>query len=840
MKQIIQLQDWSLIQVIPDKGFEYSFDQALKGENINIGKPVTAMEALIAAGKISGSLLEDGEAAYCKWVAENDWLYTCVFTRPKTSGKIFLCFKGLDTDCDIWLNGEKIAEHHTMYLPLRLDIGIRVKSENNLAVYFHSPVKLYYWYKENMPEKWKGTVQPFALLRKPPCDFFRDYLGVQPHFTPVGFFDDVCLELVDMAELGDVSVNYYIHHDLSSLEVILNAEVLLYPSAGKNKDRKAAAEVEFALYDPKDAIVFRRRIFVENGDDVVCRESFVINNPELWWPIGYGPQAVYTAVFTLYADGVEQDQARCQTGFRRVEVVGSLKFRINGIVVRFWGGNIATMGNISHRPNPGLAHFLLEKAVSCNHNTLRVWGPGEPVCDEFYNEADRLGIMIWQDFFIEPSQLPDTPEYTALFAAEAEYLIRRLRNHPSVILWCGSNESLHMNDFFRQTEKVGVENLLMNVFPKLCKELDPDRYYHASCPCDGLFPNDPGYGDTHGSHCMMSYLPGEEYANFFSEDIVTTPPELKSLKRFVSENEIWPEGFSDLAVYGRRTCFPPALERRTNNYSREKLGPIERFYDAVDAESLIYKYAAAAGYSYYYNIVKLRRGKPASDCAGDRRSNGHLVWKFNNTWPQFYCGLVDYYGESHIPYYSVRRAFAPFLIHFDIGDHIYVWGVNDTPKDISGILTVKIFRLSENKVIKTFSCPGAVLQGQSSIITNLDVLSYFRRDCVLFAVFECGDIQFGRAVDFVDLERNIPFPQAELSLKFTGDKLEISTDSFARCVELSGITRDGDEFGWHFEDNYFDLFPFETVSIRISGRHQAGFIHAKAHYSQKTTVIEFK
>ena len=134
---------------------------------------------------------------------------------------------------------------------------------------------------------------------------------------------------------------------------------------------------------------------------------------------------------------------------------------------------------------------------------------------------------------------------------------------------------------------------------------------------------------------MMSFLPGEEFAVFFSEHIVTFPPELKSLQRFIPIEEIWPEGFSDLASFGRESCFPPALRRRTNNFCQEKLGPVERFYDATDAQSLVYKLTAAAGYAYYQQITRLRRGKPVYDAMGERRCNGYLSWKFNKTWPQF-------------------------------------------------------------------------------------------------------------------------------------------------------------------------------------------------------------
>ena len=833
MKKVISLEEWSVSGLSFKAPGSYALDQEKeKGDFFRIGKPVTALEALMDAGKIESSILEDGEAEYCEWVAEKSWLYTCSFPKP-AGDKCFLYFEGLDTDCDIWLNGKKLAEHHTMYLPLRVEISDFLMPENELAVYFYSPVELMKYRADRMPDSWKGIVSPAALLRKPPCDLYRNYLGVTPYFTPVGFFGDVLLEIPDKAEIGQFSVDYRLNPSLTEADISFRTDVRC--------DIPENIDLIFSLYSPDgEKIVEKiRPLSGDGGTEDSVSDSFQLSDPQLWWPVGYGDHPLYRAECVLCCNGEILDRCEKQIGFRKVEVVGSLKFRINGTVIRLWGANLATMGNVSHRPDVERGRFLLERAAACRCNTLRVWGPGEPVCDDFYEQADRMGILIWQDFFIEPSQLPDSPDYRSLFLQEAEHLILRLRHHPCLLLWCGSNESLHMLDFNHEDARIEAETLLTHDFPLLCAKLDPDRYYHISCPSGGLFPNDPSFGDTHGSHCMMSYQPGEEFAVFFSEHIVTFPPELKSLKRFIPEKEIWPEGFSDLASFGKKSCFPPTLERRTNNFSQDKLGPVERFYDAVDASSLIYKYTAAAGYAYYHQIARLRRGKPSYDAAGSRRSNGYLSWKFNNTWPQFYCGLVDYYGECHIPYYETRRAFAPILLDFEVSDHIYLWGVNDTPEDICGTLEIKLFRISENRVIGEFSCPAVILAGESCILTNLDRFGHFRKDCVLYARLVRDGREIARTNEFVNLERNLAFPPAQISMELRGDSLILTTDSFARCVEMSGETPDGDEFGWLFEDNYFDLLPFERKEIKILGKHPAGIVQAKPHYSPNTCKVDW-
>ena len=800
---------------------------------IQIPYPMTALEGLIQAGKISGSILEDGEAEYCSWIAEKDWLFQTDFQLQETENCV-LYFEGLDTDCEIWLNGEKIGESHSMYLPVKIPLSGKLKKDNELAVYFFSPIATMNRRAEEMPEAWKGIVTPSALLRKAPCDLYRNYLGVTPYFTPVGFFGEVSLLFLEKGTLEECRVDY----DLNTLMTDAEVKCTTLIKAGKSENMK----LRLSVFDPssKETVALEKELTGKGWDEVISVDfSFVLREVRLWFPMRFGPQSMYEFRFQLLNDEQVRSEKVYHIGIRRIEKIGDLLFRVNGKVIRLWGANIATLGNVSHRADRKNIKYLLKKAFECNCNALRVWGPGDPVSDDFYNEADKMGFLVWQDFYLEPSQLPDTSEFRKLILLEAENLIKKIRHHASLLMWCGSNESFHMMDFNKEEARIGTAELLTKDLPQLCYQLDPQRYYHISCPFGGNFPNDPAVGDTHGSHCMMSFLPGEKYANFVSEHIVTFPPEMKSLTRFIPKEEIWPEGYSDLTSYGRDSEFPPALERRTNNYAQQKLGPIEQYYNATDAESLIYKYTAAAGYAYYHLITRLRRGKPFYDSTGSRRCAGYLSWKFNNTWPQFYCGLVDYYGETHIPYYETRRAFEPLLLNFEIDDHIYLWGVNDTDHDCQGILRVCLFRIPENRIVKEFTCPAAVQAGESQVLTNLDRLGHFRKDCVLYAELEYEGKTIAKTHELIDMERHLEFPQAVVAMRKEGDELVLTTDRYAHCVELDGITPDGNRFGWEFEDNYFDLLPFEEKRIHILGDHKKGTISAKAHYSDKVTRIDW-
>lgn len=83
---------------------------------------------------------------------------------------------------------------------------------------------------------------------------------------------------------------------------------------------------------------------------------------------------------------------------------------------------------------------IVKMALEANMNCLRIWGGGDRLPDRFYDMCDEAGILLWQDFFHDYSMYPEEEAFRSLCRREAEYQVKRLRHHPSVLLWCGSNE----------------------------------------------------------------------------------------------------------------------------------------------------------------------------------------------------------------------------------------------------------------------------------------------------------------------------------------------------------------------------------------------------------------
>jgi len=179
------------------------------------------------------------------------------------------------------------------------------------------------------------------------------------------------------------------------------------------------------------------------------------------------------------------------------------------------------------------------------------------------------------------------------------------------------------------------------------------------------------------------------------------------------------------------------------------------------------------------------------------------------------------------------------LCCFDIRDFITLWLVNDSAVDSCGVIDYGIFNICTNKVLMMRKLNVKMASGESGELVNLDDFGEFRTENIHFARYrdKKHEIDY-TAIDYVDTDRRLIFPEARLTLSIDKDELSVTSDQFARCVELEGNEK-GDEFGFYFEDNYFDLLPGVTKKVKINGRHKSGLITAKAHYSPHKATISW-
>ena len=793
----------------------------------DIGHAWSVQEALIEKGLLSGSILEDGQSDYCNWIGNTDWIYRCFFDAAEPGRESRIHFTGVDTVADIFLNGEYLGHARSMYKDWSFPAEGLKSVGNELILYFHGRKKMLDYYEEQMLPHWKGNVRPEMMLRKG-----RDY-GAAYGYSPIGLCGPVYLEQPDKMELvhTDLDVDFNLDHSRAVLR--FTAEC-----AGE----APGAQVCFFIKEPgsaDEASPIEVKADVKSIGGVLRAEAFIeIENPRLWWPKNYGDQPIYDIGYRLELDGEILDELRRKTGLRHVEMVGDMRFRVNGTDVYLWGSGITPIHGLTNRYRHDTAMRLVRRLAASNMNAVRIWGPGRPYPDDFYNALDAAGIMVWQDFPTGTWQMPDSPEYQSLYGLEAEYMIRRLKIHPCIMLYCGGNEHIYMCELDGLKSRIGFD-MLHYGYREICNRLDPRRYYHVSSPYGGPYTNDLSVGDSHGSRAFGSYTPGEDYGHFLSEDIRVFPPRYESMVRFMKE-DIWDDSYVDIKPFGVEHAMPKGWKEELGNNGQLKLGPIDEYYSAENPRELIYKYSMAASQDLYAIGARARTGNPPHKAAEKRQCTGHLFWKFNDPWPRFYCSFLDYYEEHTLPFYAVNRAFSPLMIYIQVTDRIYIWAVNDTRKDFSGTAELRVFDINENQTEKARALPAAVPAGKSVLLGTLDDFGPIRWASVVYASLKDADGTEAAppAHAYVTKENMLPFPAAELELNWDGSELTIKSDSFARCVELSG-DEDGSINGWYFSDNYFDLLPFEERKITIDTEHKNGIIKAKAHYSPKVSKVEF-
>lgn len=850
MKEERVLTTWRVRQAVPGDLAALQRGDTPEGAGwMDAGRGLQVQEALLREGRIPQEVLV-GKVESCRFIAEEDWVYDCAFAAPEDARRTLLRFAGIDTVADVFLNGAHLAFHDDMYLPLTLEVTDRLRPVNRLTVYFHSPNRVVRERLAALPENVRDKMVNLSVIRKCSQDF-GDFGNVT--LTTVGLFEDVTLIAVREGSLDETRVDTKLHHWLTEAEVRVRASGMAYV---------AGMTLRVTLTGPDGERAAETELPVLPGDDGAFSldAALTVASPRLWWPKNYGDQPLYRLGVALTRGAEEIDRTERTLGLRRLERTGDMRFRVNGREIKLWGGNLCELYGFTHRWDEARAADLMLRLVHMNVNLLRIWGGGMQYGDSFYEACDRAGIMVYQDFHLHWAYYREDPASRAQYEQEARFDIRRLRHHPCILLWTGGNEVwMHHEENSYEKYDLSYQPFLED-FARAAREEDPERVYLPCSPCGGDYPSDPSEGDGHPLYYTYRHSV-EKYPVFVSESARTSVGPLRSLRRFMSDEEIWPAGYVNQVTYSgphptrekyfaadekffvpvwKRVPVPASWDPWKARFFAGESAQVERFYEAEDGASLVYRYNAAFAEFMRTYSEGVRRGKPYFDTQGRRISNGYMLWKINDSWPQFHCTLIDYFMETDQPYYQVKRSYAPLLLSFEDTDHLLLWGVNDTARDVTGTLRVVGFSMANNRIMAEFTRPVALRAGESAVLTNLDPICPVIREWVVYASLrdEAGR-EIARKDTFIEAERYLTFPEARLTTRREGDEIVVTCDRFAHCVELAG-GEDGQEFGWLFEDNFFNLLPFEEKRVRVLACPGGGVIRAGAHYSPHRTLLPWR
>jgi beta-mannosidase len=678
--------------------------------------------ALVEQGVIADPFVALGELG-CQWVDEEDWSYrTCFVHQPNGAlPKRRLLFEGLDGVCTVLLNGEAIAQHDNMFVPLEVDVSDRLRpGPNELRVDFASAVRVgrkrrtRYFDREGLSDD-VVRFDERAFVRKAQYMYGWDW---GPRLVSAGLWRPVKL--------------------LEYAGRIIEVEIRQSFRDG------GAVELRFTSRSEGSGEVWH---WIEGFPEPIRDgESFCIDAPELWWPATLGGQRLYLIKSLLlprppageaHAEMGALDQAETRIGLRSVRLVRtpdawgeSFAFEINGQPLWAMGGNWICDHALPSSVTRERLRAQVLRARDLNFNMLRVWGGGLYETEEFYQACDELGLLVWQDFAYACSYYPDDREAREAARREAEANVRRLRHHASLVLWCGNNENATM--FHAQwggrthhPPRFYGEKIYREVLPEVLARLDPDRPYWPSSPWGGDDPNQGGTGDQHYWqvwHGRGDYLFfADSTARFASEFGFCAAPGTTAWLRMLAEAR-------DLTEV--EVGHPVARwHDKTGKGYETFLGLVELHYPrAKNLEEWIY-------YSQLNQRDALRHG-----IEHYRRSEfcrGALIWQLNDCWPVQSWSVIDSEGEYKAAAYELRRLFAPALVSLErLPETVRLWTVLDHgPTRIEGPAVLEARALADGQALGHWEALVDLGVGERRVALEVDLTGLDPEKTVLIGSF---------------------------------------------------------------------------------------------------------
>lgn len=785
----------------------WTFSQADKDETMPAEVPGVVHTDLLKNKVIGDPFYRDNEEKQ-QWINEKDWIYETSFNisgSQKAADQLNLVFEGLDTHAKVYVNDKEVLQANNMFRTWTIDVKDLVKvGKNHLKVYFRSALSYNIEQAEKLPYSLPEDERVHS--RKAPYHFGWDW---GPKFVTAGIWRPVYIETYSAAKIDNV---FLVQKELTDEKAVVKAEV----NVEALKDGKATIKVSSA---DNSFEAVEQKVNLTKGINNYSVE-LTINNPELWWCNGLGEAHLYPVNIELMtAQGTDKKEERI--GLRSVELVQeddefgrSFFFRLNGVPVFAKGANYIPSESFLPRVKETDYERTVNDAVKANFNMLRVWGGGIYENKEFYDLCDEKGIMVWQDFMFACAMYPGDEVFMSTVKEEAIQNVERLRNHPSIVLWCGNNEIYNgWQDWGWQKSRGysaedsakiyhDYDRLFHKLIPEVLAEKDPTRQYWPSSPSYGWGHEEATtQGDNHYWGVWWGKEPFEMYekkvSRFMSEFGFQSFPDMKTIESFTKpeDRDLWSKVMRSHQKHpiGNETI----EEYMLRDYRKPK-----------NFESFVYVSQVLQAEGMMTGIAAHRRAMPYS--------MGTLYWQFNDCWPVVSWASVDYFGRWKAMHYSVRKAYANlFLTTHQDNNQLKVYLVSDLQQETKGTLKMSLLDFN-GKVIneKAVDCSAEALI--SSLIFEESINEVLQganpRNAVLQLEFVAGDKVLADDLHYFrkpkDLKLTKPTITSKVEKADKGFKVTLKSNQLAKNIYLNtnGIN------GW-WSDNYFDLLPDQEVVV---------------------------
>ena len=736
-----------------------------------------------------------------QWIENDDWEYQTTFLISETeiaNQNAILQFDGLDTYAKVFLNGKQILDADNMFRTWKVDVKNKLKlGQNKLRIVFVSAVKKGKEEAKKLPYVLPGDEKIFT--RKAQYQYGWDW---GPRFVTAGVWKDVQLHFWNLATITNIKYNQKkLTDEVAELEFIVSIE---------------SSKIEKFQLQINDKI---ETVQLKKGQNKIVF-PYQIKNPKRWWTNGLGAAYLYSFAIDLLQNNNKLAHSKLDIGLRTIELIQekdaigkSFYFKLNGVPVFMKGANYIPPDSFLPRANDSVYKSIIKNAVAANMNMLRVWGGGVYASDIFYEECDKNGILVWQDFMFACAMYPGDAAFLDTIKNEVIDNVSRLQNHPCIALWCGNNENdegWHNWGWQKQYNySTAQETSIWNDYEKLFHELIPKTLDSLLSPTENRYwPSSPSIGwgkkesllqgDSHYWGVWWGMEPFEVYekkvGRFMSEYGFQGMPNLETFKSFAKDDDLnlnsesvknhqkHPTGYPTIQTYMERDYKVPSTFEDYNYVSQ--LLQAEGMKTAMEAH---------------------RRAKP--NCMGT------LYWQLNDCWPVTSWSSVDYYGNWKAFHYQAKRSFENLLISITEDDDNYlIYITNDDLESYTGKTAIQLLDFNGTKLweVNLVSVCSSNSNKVHFRIPKKEFETFQPNNSVLSAGF-ISETKATSTNYFFSKSKDLKLTKPTIEInKIDELTIEVTSDVLAKNVFLTS------KENTFFSDNYFDVLPNQKVVVKLS------------------------
>ncbi|MGF6354487.1 beta-mannosidase [Paenibacillus sp. 4624] len=790
-------------------------------------------------GDVHGALEERGiidpiyfghNDAKSRWIEQKEWWYRTTFNLERGASSeehIELVFEGLDTFATVYVNGHEAGKTANMLMSHTFDVTRLVRSGWNAIAVRFDPLHLHHRDKETFD--WSSYTKERPWLRKAAMNFGWDW---GPRIVTVGIWGAVRLERSTVAKLKHVYARTNaVSKEQAQVQVTAEVQSVLSLRSKQKRTQPVVTTCDIRLLDQQGELV--ASVISSSVEQGRADVTLDVDHPCLWWTHDLGEPYLYTIEVTLYAGGLALDRYCQPYGIRTIELAlqneqgeSRFAFILNGVKIYAKGANwIPADQRIGMIPSSRYRE-LVELSVEAHMNMLRVWAGGIYEKEVFYDECDRQGVLVWQDFAFANALFPDfNRDFMQNVQQEVENNILRLRNRASLAIWCGNNEIDWLYDMKTASGDITSpfygEHIYHELIPEALERLDPSRPYWPSSPYGrehGQDANDPDTGDRHNWQVWH----GSVYPRKQGEvPVLDYSIEGVTFKNYKKDQALFSSEFGMHASANRYTLEKntptgqfywgsPEMAYRNKDTNHQKGILLMEGYTGIPQNIEEYM-----NFSMLTQAEGLRYGIEHFRRINDRNS-GALVWQLNDSWPGTSWSMIDYELLPKASFYYAKTFFHPVLLSLEHEpEHsLNLWVVNDTQDEVGGQLRLNVYDL-HGELLYT-STYVVKVQAQTSMqiaaVEEAEVLGTKQAEEVMVELQPQGFIAPVNRY-FLRDPKDVVLPQSQLSVHVNEEEQSVTVNvsgAIARMVKLElpvGRVR--------FSDNYFDLLPGESRTVRL-------------------------